>query len=66
MIPTDEEVVFIEDVVGLLRGTYTDPSENIYDFQKPDYVNIHRKKAFEEDIKKNPKLKDIQALPLIK
>jgi acetate kinase len=56
VVPTDEEIVFIEDVVALLQGRYKDPSEYVYDFQKPDYVNRQRAMAFEEDLKKNPAL----------
>lgn len=63
VIPTDEEIVFIEDVYALTNGTYKDPSEYVYEFQKPGYVNEQRKKNFKKDVEKNPKLKEIQALP---
>jgi len=63
VIPTDEEIVFIEDVVALLKGTYKDPVEFVYSFQKGDYVNQARSDAFKADCEKNPVLKTIQALP---
>lgn len=34
MIPTNEELVFIEDVVGVLNGTYTDSLSYDYSFNK--------------------------------
>lgn len=38
VIPTDEELVFTEDVVGILDGTYTDHMQFPYSFAKPDFV----------------------------
>lgn len=38
VIPTDEELVFTEDVVGILDGTYTDHMQFSYSFAKPDFV----------------------------
>ncbi|HEY1405489.1 MAG TPA: acetate kinase [Spirochaetota bacterium] len=63
VIPTDEETVFIEDVVGLLNGTYKDPSEFVYPFQKTDYVNKQREESLAAELAKNPKLKEIIAKP---
>jgi len=63
VIPTDEEIVFIEDVVALLHGTYKDPAEYVYSFQKKDYINEQRKSAFEEDVKEKPDLKKIAVYP---
>lgn len=63
VIPTDEEIVFIEDVVALLEDKYKDPTEYIYPFQKADYVNLQRERGFKEDLKEKPYLKDIQVLP---
>ena len=34
MIPTNEELVFVEDVVGILEGTYTDHMQFKYSFLK--------------------------------
>ena len=38
VIPTDEELVFTEDVVGILNGTYTDHMNFEYSFSKADFV----------------------------
>jgi acetate kinase len=38
VIPTDEELVFTEDVVGILNGTYTDHMHFEYSFAKPDFI----------------------------
>ena len=38
VIPTDEELVFTEDVVGILNGTYTDHMHFQYSFAKADFV----------------------------
>ncbi len=38
VIPTDEELVFTEDVVGILNGTYTDHMNYPYSFCSKDYV----------------------------
>lgn len=38
VIPTDEELVFTEDVAAILDGTYTDHMHFEYSFAKPDFV----------------------------
>src|SRR5512136_1749378 len=38
VIPTDEELVFTEDVVGILTNTYTDHMNYPYSFCSKDYV----------------------------
>lgn len=38
VIPTDEELVFTEDVAAILDGTYTDHMSFEYSFSKPDFV----------------------------
>lgn len=38
VIPTDEELVFTEDVVAILDGTYTDHMHFQYSFAKKDFV----------------------------
>lgn len=37
VIPTDEELVFTEDVVGILEGTYTDHMKFDYSFARRDF-----------------------------
>jgi acetate kinase len=63
VIPTDEEIVFIEDVVALTSGTYKDPADFEYPFQKFEYANHQRDRAFAAECEKNPKLASIQAKP---
>jgi acetate kinase len=38
VIPTDEELVFTEDVAAILSGTYTDHMNFEYTFSRPDFV----------------------------
>ncbi|QWV95541.1 acetate kinase [Geomonas oryzisoli] len=38
VIPTDEELVFTEDVAAILNGTYTDHMNFEYSFSRPDFV----------------------------
>lgn len=38
VIPTDEELVFTEDVAAILDGTYTDHMNFVYSFGKADFV----------------------------
>jgi len=38
VIPTDEELVFTEDVVAILEGTYTDHMNFTYSFASKDFV----------------------------
>jgi len=61
IIPTDEELVFVEDVVALLEGTYDIHTNFKYTFQDKDYKNLMRKKAFEKECKKRPNLSKIRA-----
>ncbi|MCD6525666.1 MAG: acetate kinase [Desulfuromonas sp.] len=37
VIPTNEELVFVEDVVGILNDTYTEHTKFPYTFTSPDY-----------------------------
>jgi len=45
VIPTDEEMVFTEDVVAILKGKYTDPHTYKYSFESPAYINKMREEA---------------------
>jgi acetate kinase len=56
IIPTDEERVFIEDVVALYEGTYDIHTKFTYRFQKADYVNTLRALAFARECRREPKL----------
>jgi acetate kinase len=37
VIPTNEELVFVEDVIGILNNSYTDHMKFSYSFTSPDY-----------------------------
>lgn len=63
VIPTDEERVFIEDVVALVEGNYDIHTRFTYRFQSPDYRNSLRDQEFEKECAKNPELRKIVAHP---
>jgi acetate kinase len=63
VIPTDEERVFIEDVVALLNGTYEEHTKFRYAFQDPKYVNKQRAADYARELQKKPQLKTIEAKP---
>lgn len=63
VIPTDEEMVFVEDVVALSEGTYDIHTNFTYSFQKSDYRNILRDMAFIKELKKKPNLIKVAANP---
>lgn len=61
VIPTDEERVFIEDVVALLENRYDVHTNFTYRFQSPGYRNSLRDSLFEEQCQKNPELRKVVA-----
>jgi acetate kinase len=61
VIPTDEERVFVEDVVALYEESINAKIRYVYRFQLPGYRNSIRDEAFEKECKKNPELKNIIA-----
>jgi len=56
VIPTDEERVFVEDVVGLMNGNYDIHTRFDYTFQHPGYRNHLRDDAFAKQCLKKPAL----------
>lgn len=46
VIPTDEELVFVEDVVALIEGKYDIHTNFKYSFQDKGYRNLMREKAY--------------------
>lgn len=56
VIPTDEERVFVEDVVGLMNGSYDIHTRFDYTFQHPEYRNKLRDDAFAKQCAKKPEL----------
>ncbi len=61
VIPTDEERVFIEDVVALYEESRKKQVKYIYRFQMPGYRNSLRDEDFKKECKKNPKLRKVVA-----
>jgi acetate kinase len=61
VIPTDEELVMVEDAVALLEGRYDVHTKFTYSFQHPGYVNNLRKEAFDREVKENPALLSVCA-----
>ena len=49
VIPTDEEIVFVEDVVALIEGRYDVHTKFEYSFQKKGYVNKLREEALKKE-----------------
>jgi len=60
IIPTDEERVFVEDVVALLQGTYDIHTKFKYSFQEKEYKNLMREKAFIKECRKEPNLQNLK------
>ncbi|MEO0266463.1 MAG: acetate kinase [candidate division WOR-3 bacterium] len=55
VIPTDEELVLVEDAVAILEGRYDIPERFVYSFQSPDYVNEVREEAYRRELEKRKK-----------
>ncbi|MCX5790021.1 MAG: acetate kinase [Elusimicrobia bacterium] len=63
VIPTDEEMVFIEDTVALCEGHYDVHTKFHYRFQDPGYRNALRDAAFLKECEKKPGLRRVACLP---
>ena len=50
VIPTDEELVFTEDVVAIIEGRYDVPSKFSYTFESPSYRNLLREEAYKREM----------------
>ena len=61
VIPTDEERVFIEDVVALYEKSRGNKIRYTYRFQSPHYRNSLRDSVFEKECGKNPELHKVVA-----
>ena len=61
VIPTDEEIVFVEDTVALIEVRYDVHTSFEYSFQKKDYRNPARDEALVDALKKKPYLADLIA-----
>lgn len=63
VIPTDEERVFIEDVVALCENRYDIHTNFTYRFQSPSYRNTLRDMAFINECAKKPGLLKVACNP---
>jgi len=55
VIPTDEELVLVEDAVAILEGRYDVPEKFKYSFESPDYVNEFREEQYRKELEKRKK-----------
>ncbi len=62
VIPTDEELVIIEDVVAILNGSYDIHTKFKYSFQDPNYRNKLRDTEFEKQLQKKPEMAKAKAI----
>ncbi len=51
VIPTNEELVMVEDVVAIIEGRYDIHTKFEYSFESPDYVNKMREEAYQLELK---------------
>ena len=56
VIPTDEELVLVEDCVALCEGRYDDYTKFEYSFQDTGYRNRIRDEEFKKELKKRPRM----------
>jgi acetate kinase len=61
VIPTDEELVFVEDVVALLEGRYDEHTKFHYTFENRAYVNKMRQEELAKQVQKHPEFLTAQA-----
>lgn len=61
VIPTDEERVFIEDVVALLESRYDVHTHFTYRFQSASYRNSLRDRSFEKECEEKPDMRRVVA-----
>ena len=59
VVPTDEEIVGVQDIVAIQAGTYDVYTKFHYIFQNPEYRNALRDEAFIEEVKKKPELLNV-------
>ena len=57
VIPTDEEIVYAEDVAAICNGTYDIHTNFTYSFQKKEYRNSLRDESLKKELIKKPFLK---------
>ncbi len=64
VVPTDEELVMIEDTYALVSGTYDVHTNFTYSFQDPNYVNMERNGCIDRDFLKIQGLDKIVVSPV--
>ena len=55
-VPTDEELVLVEDVIALCEDRYDTYMNFRYSFQEPAYRNKMREAQFHKELQQNPKM----------
>jgi acetate kinase len=65
VIPTDEELVMVEDTVALLEGRYDVHTNFSYSFERPDYKNRLREQAFEREAGQSGSLRQVRVEPAL-
>jgi len=55
IIPSDEERVFAEDVIALIKGRHGTNAKSKYSFEDPDYRNKIRDMEFVKELEEEPK-----------
>lgn len=61
VIPTDEELVFVEDVVALLENRYDVHTNFKYSFEDPAYENKMRNEELAKQLQKKPEIAKAKA-----
>jgi acetate kinase len=61
VIPTDEELIIVEDTVAIMNGTYDVHTNFKYSFQNPAYRNLQRDAELEKQLEKKPEMAKAQA-----
>lgn len=61
VIPTDEELIIVEDTVAILNGTYDAHTNFKYSFQDPAYKNLQREEELAKQFQKKPEMAKAQA-----
>jgi acetate kinase len=61
VIPTDEELIMVEDTVAILNGTYDVHTNFKYSFQDPKYTNKQRDVEFAKQLEKKPDMIKVKA-----
>ena len=61
VIPTDEELIIVEDTVAIMNGTYDVHTNFKYSFQDPGYQNLQRDAELAKQFEKKPEMAKAKA-----